>query len=206
MSVPCEACLPQRIEMRRSEMQAASSLTEAGKSLRLAHIPTRPGSGAAQMVKACRGMLKGRASLLTFWGAGRGLRSAALIATVNEFLDRGLAALYLPARDLLTCIQQALHNGVEVGDDSALDRLERFKQVRVLAIDKLRAARITDWRLEQIRSLLDWRWRRGIAGACCTLLAMDEDPGLLEPRLCSRLYDGRNRLRGDPVLHNSDPE
>lgn len=206
MNVFCETCLPQRIAKRRDEMQDASALTQAEKALRLDDILANPGSGTAKMVKACREMLDQRAFLLTFWGTNGNAKSAALIATVNEFLDRGKAAIYLPCWELLNWIQQAFNHNAEVKDESAYDRLERFKQVTVLAIDELQAVRITDWRLEQIRNLLDWRWRRGIDHVSYTLLAMNEDPGLLEPRLCSRLYDGRNRLRGDSVIHNTDPD
>lgn len=205
-SVPCEACLPQRIARRREEMQEASSLTYMERKLRLDHIYACTGSDTLEMVDACREMLTGRASLLTFWGTSGNGKSAALIATVNEFLDRGLAALYLPAWELLDWVQQAFSNGNEIRDDSAYDRLHRFKQVRVLAIDELQAIRVTGWRLEQIRNLLDWRWRRGREGAAYTLLAMNEDPRLLEPRLYSRLRDGSNRRDGSPIIHNTDPD
>lgn len=205
-NVLCEACLPRQIARNREEMQTASMLTESEKALRLDGILARPGSGTEKMIQACREMLAGRANFLTFWGSHGNAKSAALIATVNEFLDHGTPALYIPAWELLNHVQQAFSSGAEIKDDSAFERLDHYRRVWVLAIDELQAIRVTDWRLEQIRNLIDWRWRRGIDGAAYTLLAMNEDPRLLEPRLISRLNDGRNRLDGDPILHNTDPD
>ncbi len=206
MNVDCEACLPERRARQREEMQSASCMTGEEKSLRLDHIAARAGSGTGRMVAACREMLDGRASLLTFWGGHGNAKTAVMIATVNEFLDRGRSALYTPAWDLLNWIQQAFNSGAEVRDDSAYERLDQFRRVPMLAVDELQAIRITDWRLEQIRNLLDWRYRRGLDGQCWTLLAMNENPAALEPRIYSRLGDGRNRLEGHPILHNTDPD
>ncbi|HEY6073738.1 MAG TPA: ATP-binding protein [Anaerolineales bacterium] len=154
------------------------------------------------MTAACHEVLDGRAGLVTLWGSSGNGKSAALIATLNEFLDRGYSGLYIPAYDLLNYLQDAFHSD----EESVQDRLEKFKKVDLLAIDELQAVSATGWRLEQIRNLIDFRWRKGLEGGVWTLVAMNEDPGELEPRIASRLRDGRNRLDGPPVIHNRDAD
>jgi hypothetical protein len=39
-----------------------------------------------------------------------------------------------------------------------------------------------------------------------TLFAMNEDPASLEPRIWSRLRDGRNALSGFSVIENNDKD
>ncbi len=112
-----------------------------------------------------------------------------------------MSGLYLPAYDLLNWIQQAFDE-----DESAVERLERVKKVQFLAIDELQAVRDSDWRAEQIRNIIDRRWRDGLDGRAWTLVAMNEDPENLEPRILSRLRDGRNRQNGLPILHNADSD
>ena len=73
-------------------------------------------------------------------------------------------------------------------------------------MDEFQGIKITDWRLEQLRNLVDRRWRDGLDGKSFTLLAMNEDPASLEPRIWSRLRDGRNCLSGEPVIVNNDTD
>ena len=57
------------------------------------------------------------------------------------------------------------------------------------------------------RRRLDRRWRDGADGSKYTLFAMNEDPEGLEPRIFSRLKDGRNRVSGQPaILLNEDKD
>lgn len=206
MNVPCEDCLPQRNARQREELQKVSGMTEPERHQRLNLIRVKDRPGTLEMVQACRDLLAGRASLITLWGSHGNAKSAVLAATVNEFLEKGVPAIYLPAYDLLNWIQDAIGRDQEVRSESTLERLERIKGVRMLAVDELQAVRVTDWRLEQIRNLIDRRWRDGLDGKSFTLLAMNENPETLEPRIYSRLLDGRNRAEGCPVLHNTDPD
>jgi hypothetical protein len=85
-------------------------------------------------------------------------------------------------------------------------RLERVKFVRMLAVDEFQGSKITDWRLEQLRNIVDRRWRDGLDGKSFSMFAMNEDPASLEPRIWSRLRDGRNALSGIPVIQNNDKD
>lgn len=205
-TVDCADCVKKRLDRNREKFQKVSALTSDEREYRLDSIVTSGRADTTAMVDACREMLRGEAFMLTFWGGSGNAKSLALIATVNEFLDRGVPAIYLPSYDMLNWIQDAFSNqGQDIKNESAYARLEMCKGVRVLAVDELQGIKVTDWRLEQLRNLIDRRWRDGIDGAKCTLFAMNEDPENLEARIYSRLRDGRNRANGNPaILLNED--
>jgi DNA replication protein DnaC len=205
-SMPCEYCVQKRRDKVRAEFQSISGLTDEEMRYRLDGIVTQGRGDTAAMLDACREMVHQRASMLTFWGTSGNAKTLALIATVNEFLDRGIPAIYLPSYDMLNWIQDAYSDKGDIKSESAYARLERCKGVRMLAVDELQGIKITDWRLEQLRNLIDRRWRDGLEGHSFTLFAMNEDPELLEPRIFSRLRDGRNRLNGSPILLNEDTD
>lgn len=207
-SKPCENCVKLRVDKSRVEFQKISALTGDECAYRLSDIVTSGRPDTAAMVAACREMVSGKASMLTFWGTSGNAKSVALIATVNEFLDCGIPAIYLPSYDMLNWIQDAFSNlGQDIKSESAYARLEMCKGVRVLAVDELQGIKVTDWKLEQLRNLIDRRWRDGMDGTKYTLFAMNEDPKGLEPRIYSRLKDGRNRANGESaVLLNDDSD
>lgn len=207
-TVNCDDCVKLRVDKQRVKFQEISALTDVENGYRLDSIVISGRTDTAAMVSACREMVRGQASMLTFWGSSGNAKSVALIATVNEFLDKGVPAIYMPSYDMLNWIQDAFSNhGQEIKSESAYARLEMCKGIRVLAVDELQGIKITDWRLEQLRNLIDRRWRDGMDGRSCTLFAMNEDPQYLEPRIYSRLKDGRNRANGEvPILLNDDSD
>ena len=206
ISVPCDNCVRLRIHRQMVELQEVSALTEDEKGYRLGTIVTRNRADTTAMVNACQEMLEGSASMLTIWGSNGNAKSVALIAMVNEFLDRGTPAMYVPSYDLLNWLQDALFSNGEIKSESMYTRLEQVKNIRMLAIDEFQGIKVTDWRLEQLRNIVDRRWRDGLSGESFTIFAMNEDPASLEPRIWSRLRDGRNALSGKPVLLNEDSD
>lgn len=204
--IPCEHCVQLRIDKQRAELQAVSMLTDQENNYRLHSIDTQNRADTRAMVDACYEMLEKQAFMLTIWGTNGNAKSVALIATVNEFLDHGIPAIYLPSYDLLNWLQDAFHSDGEIKSESMYERLERIKTVRMLAIDELQGIKITDWRLEQLRNLIDRRWRDGLDGKSFTLFAMNENPASLEARIWSRLRDGRNRLSAGPIIQNNDSD
>lgn len=207
-TVDCAECVKHRLDKRREEFQSISTLTQDERAYRLNSIVTTGRADTAAMIAACREMVSGQAFMLTFWGDSGNAKSLALIATVNEFLDRGVPAIYLPSYDMLNWIQDAFSNqGQNIKSESAYARLEMCKGIRVLAVDELQGIKVSDWRLEQLRNLIDRRWRDGVDGTKYTLFAMNEDPDGLEARIYSRLKDGRNRANGQPsILLNEDKD
>lgn len=187
-----------------AELQDICHLTEREKLYRLDSIVTKNRSGTTVMVNACREMLAGQASMLTVWGTSGNGKSVALIAMVNEFLDRGIPAMYVPSYDLLNWLQDAFHANGDVKSESMYARLERVKSICMLAVDEFQGIKVTDWRLEQLRNIVDRRWRDGVDGRSFSIFAMNEDPASLEARIWSRLRDGSNALSGKPVIENND--
>lgn len=206
INVLCEYCAQVRVDKQRTELQSVSNLTEQEKALRLCGIKTNGRMGTQAMVDGCAEMVRKSAFMLTIWGTNGNAKSAALIATVNEFLDMGIPAVYIPAYDLLNWLQDAFNKDGEIKNESMYERLEQIKSVRMLAVDEFKAIKITDWRLEQLRNLIDRRWRDGLDGKSFTLLAMNENPASLEPRIWSRLQDGRNCMSGHPIITNNDSD
>jgi DNA replication protein DnaC len=198
--------LQQRIDDQMAALWQVSQLTDQERAYRLAVIVTKNKPGTLKMVNACREMLDGNASMLTFWGTSGNAKSVALIAMVNEFLASGIPALYVPSYDLLNWLQDAFNEKGEVKSQSMYARLEAVKYIRVLAVDELQGIKITDWRLEQLRNIIDRRWRDGLDRKSYTLFAMNEDPAALERRIWSRLRDGGNSLSGVPIIENNDPD
>ena len=205
-SVPCEICVKLRIDRQTAELQEVSMLTDQEKAYRLDGIKIQKRNDTASMVQACREMLAGNAAMLTIWGTNGNAKSVALIAMVNEFLDRGIPAMYVPSYDLLNWLQDAFHSNGDIKSESMYARLERVKFIRMLAVDEFQGIKITDWRLEQLRNIVDRRWRDGQDNKSFTMFAMNEDPASLEPRIWSRLRDGRNALSGKPVIENNDSD
>jgi DNA replication protein DnaC len=195
-----------RIDCQTAELQGVSMLTDQEKAYRLDSINTKNRTDTATMVQACRELLEGQACMLTIWGTNGNAKSVALIAMVNEFLDRGIPAMYVPSYDLLNWLQDAFHSNGEIKSESMYARLERVKFIRMLAVDEFQGIKITDWRLEQLRNIVDRRWRDGQDNKSFTMFAMNEDPASLEPRIWSRLRDGRNALSGKPVIENNDSD
>lgn len=206
-SIPCDFCVKRRRDKLRAEFQSISALTDEESKYRLDSIITVGRTDTAEMLESCREMVNKNASMLTFWGSSGNAKTLALIATVNEFLDRGIPAIYLPSYDMLNWIQDAFNDKGDIKSESAYARLERCKGIRMLAVDELQGIKVTDWRLEQLRNLIDRRWRDGLEGKSFTLFAMNESPEGLEPRIFSRLRDGRNRAnRNLPILLNEDKD
>jgi len=204
--VPCEACIRSRIDSLRARLQIVSNLTDQEGALRLKDIQIKGRPDTEKMLHACRDMLEKKSFMLTIWGSNGNAKSAALVVTVNEFLDLGIPAIYLPAYDMLNWIQDAYNSAGHVISESAYDRLESLKSIRMLALDEFQSVKATDWRMEQLRNIIDRRWRDGLDGKSFTLLAMNEDPASLEPRIYSRLRDGRNCDSGEPIILNNDPD
>lgn len=205
--VLCEKCAGQAYDQQRRDLQDISHMTDDERKIRLANLVIANRADTAEMVLACSEMVAHSATMLTIWGTNGNAKSAALIATVNEFLDRGTPAVYIPVWDLLNWLQDGITADGKIKNDSAYERLEQIKSMRMLAIDEFQGVKLTDWRAEQLRNLIDRRYRDGLDGKAFTMLAMNEDPAGLEPRIWSRLRDGRNRFNGNPpVILNEDAD
>lgn len=208
LTVRCETCTDKRHTAFIRTWQEYSRMTDDERMFILDHIILKPErTGTTAIVQAVREMLAGQAFMLTFIGTSGNAKSAALIATVNEFLSKGKPALYITLVDMLEWITDAFnHDGTSKEDDTALGRIQMLEGIIVLTIDEIQDAKETDWRMEKIASLINRRQRDAIAGSTFTLFASNKPIEYLPPQIQSRLRDGRNRTKGDPVIINNDPD
>lgn len=154
------------------------------------------GPGTAAMLRSAREFVEQPAGMLTLWGGAGNSKTLILQAVVNECIGRGVVATYITMLDLLDYIREAYNGQAE----SAWSRLDRLSNVPMLAIDEVDKVKETEWTLERETSLIDKRYRLGLARRAGTLLAMNKSPLLLPDWISDRLYDGRNI-----VIKNTDP-
>ena len=82
-----------------------------------------------------------------------------------------------------------------------------FAEISILAIDEFQGLKQTDWRVEQLEKIIDYRQRHGIDEKMGTLLAMNENPNQIPSnRIRSRITDGRNSPLPSPIIVNNDPD
>lgn len=68
------------------------------------------------------------------------------------------------------------------------DLLDRWKRADVLAIDDLGAQRVTDWVLDKLHPIIDYRWKHGMPTAVTTNIT--DIRAALDERIASRLSQG----------------
>lgn len=192
-AAPCPDCSHRRMSER---LQTFSGLTSQERRASLDHITCEPGTDTARMVDAARAFIAEPVGMLMIYGSCGNAKTVALQAVVNALLARNVPAIYLPFYDVLSYVKEAFKpNAI----DSAWDRLGKLQRTRVLCIDEIDKVKQTEWVAELQTELFDLRYRRGLAGECGTVLAMNGDIEDLEPHLRSRVKDGRN-----VVIYNGD--
>lgn len=187
-------CLNRKTATR---VQTLNRMRPAEQSIRLADIDLAVGeNGTRRMVAAARAFLADPTGMLTICGSPGNAKSMALMAVVNELIERGVPALYITMFDLVGYVRQAFyrdaHGNLLVGSEDAYSRLKWFAGVQVLAVDEFDKVKLTDWVLEQMTDLVDERYRS--AETRGTLIAMNAGVQQLPEWIASRLLDGRNRL------------
>ena len=139
------------------------------------------------------------------WGRGRRNVSSPLYryrSAYSPALD--VEAVYVTAFDLISFIRSAFsqdrHTKVlDISDQNAYQRLQKFERVKVLALDEFDKVKVTDWVLEQLTDLIDRRYRMAEDNAGGTLIAMNDHPSLLPSWISSR-------LKRYTIIHNADDD
>jgi len=161
--VPCPTCHDGNLARRLSEM---SQLTGELTGARLRNFEVRRGTETA--FTAVRDYLHDPRGFLTLWG-GYGCGKTRLLASlVNECTEARIGAVYYTLPDLLAVLRES------VGDNAYSRQHARILSVRVLAIDEVDKARLTDWAKEQVYQLVDSRYR--LRHAQGTVFAMNVTP------------------------------
>ncbi len=141
------------------------------------------------VLTAARSFLEEPRPLFYLWGGYGNGKTLLLKALVNEFNLSGRVAVYAKFSKMLWWMRQVFG---ENGDrEGYLDRYERLKQVKALAVDELDKANMTAFAEEFQFDFFDDRYERGLRGECCTVFASNSPPGELPGYLQSRVGDGR---------------
>lgn len=185
-----------------ARLQRLSGLSEREQSLRLSDIDVSGTTGTRDMVAALREFVHAPTGMITIHGTPGNAKTVGLQAAVNELRLQGIEAVYVTLFDLISHIREAFSDKREVKSESAYDRLCRWEQVRVLALDEFdKISHQTDWVLDQVTDLIDKRYRAGLDGRAGTLIAMNDSVETLPDWIRSRLRDDLNR-----VVENLDPD
>lgn len=178
---PCPTCHDGELARRLGEL---SQLTGTLRNTRLSGFEVRAGTEEAHV--AIRDYAHNPAGFLTLWG-GFGVGKTHLLASlVNACTASKVGAVYYTLPDLLAVLREA------VGDNAYNARYMQVVNVRVLAIDEVDKARLTDWAREQVYQLVDARYRNRHAQG--TVFAMNTQPQFDDPELgylYSRMSEGK---------------
>lgn len=182
--VPCPTCHDGNLARRLRDM---SQLDGTLTGVRLNNFRVVEGTQPAW--QHVRDFVHDPRGFLTLWG-GYGCGKTRLLATlVNECTEARIGAVYYTLPDLLAVLRES------VGENVYNRQHTRILSVRVLAIDEVDKARLTDWAKEQIYTLVDSRYRlRHTQG---TVFAMNVQPDHHDPEL-GYLY---SRMGEGTVVH-----
>jgi DNA replication protein DnaC len=178
---PCPTCHDGELARRLGEL---SQLTGELRGVRWDNW--RHVTGTDEAFVTARDYCHDPRSFLTFWGSF-GCGKTRLLATItNECTAAKVGAVYYTLPDLLAVLREA------VGDNAYNAQYMRLQNVRVLAIDEVDKARLTDWAREQVYQLVDARYRNRHAQG--TVFAMNTQPQFDDPELgylYSRMSEGK---------------
>jgi len=141
------------------------------------------------MLQVAREMIDKHAGWLYIWGGPGNAKSEVLIAIVNEVNEAGRGpAMYVTYSHLVNWVREANKpDAVE----SYIQRFDRLKALRLLAVDEMDKARDTEFSQEFRFEFLDERYRQAILGTSAMVFAGNTNPALLPSPLYDRVSDGR---------------
>lgn len=193
---------PERI----ARLAKVSDLHEVDENRRLKDINIVEGN--KEMIEAARQIISDPRGWLYLWGGPGNAKSEILIAIVNELNAAGRGpAMYLKFSRLVNWMRDSyserdyrtkkLREGIGPDDWQIIgyiDRFDRIKEIKILAIDELDKIRSTEFSLEFQFDFLDERYRQAINGETVTIFAGQSPPSELRDPLASRIMDGRFRI------------
>lgn len=147
-----------------------------------------PVNGAPAAVRIVRNVLAAGYGMVYLHGGPGQAKSLILKVAIAESLRAGNAAAYSRLIDIFDNIKDAFGDDVR---ESAAQRVNRWSNVPILAIDELDKVNRTDWVSERLFQLLDTRYNDALYQHTITLIASNEPPEALDPYLASRIRDAR---------------
>jgi DNA replication protein DnaC len=205
--VECAVCYARQLQER---LQTGSGLLEAELSMSLDQILPNQ-EETARMVAMARQYQEKPWGIWTLWGSCGTGKTMVAQSLANHFREQGLESIYVRFTDMLDWMRQGY---AEDAAENAVARLAQMSAVWFLAVDEFDKARATPWATEMVNSLVDARWRRGIALEAHTVFCLNKDPAVVFDKgsaVYSRLRDDRfgcilkdTWLPG--ITRNNDPD
>ncbi len=188
---------------RLQRAAALSGLMPGDLERRLSDIKPMPGNGP--LLQAARAMAKNPYGWLYIHGGPGNAKSEIMIAIVNELNATGRGpALYIKFNRLIEWMRDAftekanrdrqLSQGkgfYDLENLGYLDRFEKIKAIRCLALDEIDKARMTEFSEEFRFDFFDERYRQAMYGETVTIFASQTPPEVMPAPLVSRFRDGR---------------
>jgi len=148
--------------------------------------------GTEAMHEAARRFARGEGpSILTLQGPKGSGKSHHLEAIVRHGLEAGLRCRYETASELLNRLQSTYRDD---SDDDLTGLLAWYHSMHILALDEVGLQRATEWRREQLHTLIDYRLRHGSRLVVATMKTKDELAENIGEALASRLCSDREEL------------
>lgn len=134
---------------------------------------------------AAQDVIDGKLVFLTLAsGVDRG-KSHLAIAICRAWLASGRTAKYA----FVPLLLDELRAGFNLdGDNSYNSRLNFYMKVSLLVLDDLGAGKQTDWAIEKLESIVDYRYIHGLV----TVITTNCQPKELSPRIRSRIQRANN--------------
>lgn len=136
-----------------------SGLNPIERKIGMGDIEIGGRKGAAAMMQAARDFLAGGCNgFLTFHGLYGNGKSTMMKALANECISRGIEARYITMNEVMIYAREAFDS--QKAGDSDYGRITRLAGIRVLFIDEIDKARLTDYAREVQTHLFDVRYRQ----------------------------------------------
>jgi DNA replication protein DnaC len=173
-------------------------LTPFERRIRFEDVATEGRAGAAAMVRAAREFVSnGMKGFLTFHGGFGNGKSTTMKALINACIAAGEPDVrYITMSEVMAYAREAFES--QQAGDSDYGRIERLAKVRVLVIDELDKARLSDYAREVQTHLFDKRYR--CASDFGTVVAWNGAFATLDMPWV------RSRLSEYPVVENLDAD
>jgi len=191
--IPCDD--PSHNPERLERLQSINGLLGSDLDIRLSHIAQTDDN--AEMLNKCQAMIDDPKGWLYLWGGSGNAKSVALMAMVNEINEAGDGpAMYVKFSTLINWMRDSFREQKQLDNDpyanlGYIERFNRLKDIKFLAIDELDKVRETGFADEFRFDFLDERYNQALKRETVTVFASNVDPETLPPAILDRVRDGR---------------
>lgn len=193
---PCE-CIQTQL------LSGASGLRES--ELKLTWSSIRDDGDAFKALRAIKDVFKQGYGWVYLWGGPGIAKSVLLKVAVAEMLRGGLQGTYTNMSQILDHLREAYDT--DYPNSESVRRLNRWSQIRLLAIDEFDRVKETGYAAEKRFRLMDERYQAAYRKQTITLMASNEPPEVYDSYLTDRIGDGRFvvvEMRGESLRPGLD--